>query len=263
MKNNQLEHIVCEDCKFDINILLDPLYKHTTYSYYLLGLMYYNGYIVNIDDNKVFEYLTKAVNNSYPITIYSLGLCYEYGIGCTKNPTLSHLNYQIASSLNNPHALYKMGCYYLSIKNYNSAFHYFTLSSNNHYPDAFVQLGYCYHHGYGCIKDDKMAFRYYQLASEQLTKIGLYNLGICYDCGIGCDINKEKALVCFQLAADKGEPRAQCNVAHFYEYGIACTKDMIRAYHYYKMSEELNESKDRLKDDKFKDFVNDIKLDKD
>ena len=62
-------------------------------------------------------------------------------------------------------------------KNYNEAFHWFSLASDKGNSEAQLQLGGCYHYGLGTTPDFVMAAKYYRLSAGQTNYVAMKSLG--------------------------------------------------------------------------------------
>jgi len=104
--------------------------------------------------------------------------------------------------------------------------------------DALAQcsLGTCYAHGMGVPKDSNKAFENYLLAANQGHPGGQNNLGICYKKGIGVEADPKKAFENFKLSADQGDAVAQSNLGACYQMGIGVEIDPAKAFEYFKLS---------------------------
>jgi TPR repeat protein/serine/threonine protein kinase len=135
---------------------------------------------------------------------YIIGICYEYGLGTTKDEQ--------------------------------KAFRYYQLSSNFGYPSAHNNMGYCYKYGIGVEADLAKAIKYYTFGAKENHATCCNNLAFCYQKGQGVVLNFQSAFQYFKIAADQGHAVAQNNLGNFYSTGLGCDKSNEFAYMYYELS---------------------------
>jgi TPR repeat protein len=160
--------------------IFDWLIKNKTSSKYIFfcGFLYYNGIIVNRDEDKAFGLLLKASKNNYPIAQVYLGKLY-------KEPK--------------------------------TAFYWYQKSAKNGNKLAQFYLGKCYEYGIGIEKNDLKAFEFYEKAANNGNKIAQLNLGRCYGCGIGIKKDYDKSFEWFERSAKRGHMIAQFCLSILYE----------------------------------------------
>lgn len=147
-------------------------------------------------------WLTKSAARDYCPAMFSLGLCYEEGIGTTKDAKKALGLYQRAADAGNADALYRLGM----------GAEKGTLLS----PDSMKAVGY------------------YRKSAEKGHPYGMWALGRCYEDGIGVDADAGQAYRWLRRAADKGVTDAQYRIAKMYENGIAVVKSSAEAMAWYK-----------------------------
>ena len=115
------------------------------------------------------EWLKMASNEGHEFAQFTLGKCYEDGIGVEKNITEAVKFYALSAEQGNVEAQMKLGDLFFSgfkvIKNYNEAFKWYKLicENNAEYYDlseAFYRLGYCLFYGLGCSENKDLAVQY-------------------------------------------------------------------------------------------------------
>lgn len=147
-------------------------------------------------------WLTKSAARDYCPAMFSLGLCYEEGIGTTKDAKKALGLYQRAADAGNADALYRLGM----------GAEKGTLLS----PDSMKAVGY------------------YRKSAEKGHPYGMWALGRCYEDGIGVDADAGQAYLWLRRAADKGVTDAQYRLAKMYENGTAVAKSSDEALTWYK-----------------------------
>ena len=71
-------------------------------------------------------------------------------------------------------------------------------------PEAWVNLGHCYHYGKGVVRDCRDAVKLYRKGARMDDALAFYNLGACLINGIGCEGNAKEAVAWFRKAARRG-----------------------------------------------------------
>ncbi|XP_049512587.1 protein sel-1 homolog 1-like isoform X24 [Dermacentor silvarum] len=89
-------------------------------------------------------------------------------------------------------------------KDYQKAFKYFTLASNQGWVDGQLQLGNMYYNGLGVLRDFKMAIKYYTLASQSGHVLAFYNLAQMHATGTGTVRSCSTAVELFKNVAERG-----------------------------------------------------------
>ena len=88
-------NLFINQCIFLINQpqdnILDWLLRNQTSSQYIffLGFLFYNGIIVEVNNNEAFKLFSKASEDNYHIAQIYLSKCYQSGIGTEINSALS------------------------------------------------------------------------------------------------------------------------------------------------------------------------------
>jgi len=121
---------------------------------------------------------------------FSLGYCYQYGIGVKIDEQKAVELYQKASEQKSTGTLAQ----------YNFS-HVNTIAQN--------RLGICYRLGTGIETDYQKAIELFQKVAKQGNAYGQYNLGYAYEHGIGVEKNEQKAIELYEKAADQGFAKAK------------------------------------------------------
>lgn len=121
------------------------------YGFYLLGLMYQEGKVVEKDEAKAYETWVKGCEygNKYESDcLFQAGYCCEYGIGTEINYEMALKCYMGCAKGNHSVAMYNAGLAYLygrgceqSVEN---AIEQLTNSAMKEYPDAMIMLSEIY-----------------------------------------------------------------------------------------------------------------------
>lgn len=156
----------------------------------------------HIDYSKYNDALVKKAQSGDAKAQNSLGWCYQYGIGVTKN--------------------------------YNEAVKWYRKSAEQGYANGQTNLGYCYQHGYSVTQDYSKAVQWFRKAAEQGEAFGQNQLGACYYYGYGVTKDYNEAVKWFRKAAEQGNFYGQYDLGLFYENGYGVTKDINKAVEWYR-----------------------------
>ena len=151
---------------------------------YSLGLKYFNGDDVDVNDNLAFNLFKKAAKKNNTDAQAKLAECYWRGIGTENNVTEAIKWYEKAAEKNNIEALFG--------------------------------LGYLYDHGIGIPTNNALAFHWYMKAAELGDTDAQFNVGYAYHIGKGVETNFDKAFFWYKKAAEKGNADAENNIGILY-----------------------------------------------
>ncbi len=142
----------------------------------------------------------------------SLGNCYFYGYGVSKDHEKAVYWYEKAANQGAAYAQNNLGaCYYDGEgvpKDYEKAVYWYEKAANQGDAKAQCNLGYCYYEGEGVPKDYEKAVYWLKKSVNQDWPIALIGLGMCYLLGDGVPRNYDQALYLSKKAVDKGVERA-------------------------------------------------------
>jgi len=171
-----------------------------------LGWCYRNGYGVEQDNMKAFEWYAKAAARGHADAQFNLALCFKHGRGVHQNSP--------------------------------KAAEWCQKSATQGHIDAQNHLAWCYEHGYGVEPCQEKAALWCEKAAAQGDECAQYNLGWRYENGIGVEKSDSKAAEWYAKAAEQEDPVAQYNLACRYEKGTGLPVDKKRAMELYKKSAE-------------------------
>lgn len=117
------------------------------------------------DQNQAFAYYKKSAEAGYARSMNNLGICYQYGYGCTKDVKEAFKWYEKAVNLGNTTAMYNLAVYYTAF----SPDSYATNPNN-------VLTG-----GPICKVDLNKAYQLYKAAADKGNKLAMYMLGMYYE----------------------------------------------------------------------------------
>ena len=180
--------------------------KGDTAAMFHLGLYYYYGMGMPIDNIKAVQWLTKATQKNHPAALLHLGVMYEEGHGVAKDPIKALAMLRKAAELGN--------------------------------VSAMTEIGAMYEDGIGTKADPKEAVKWYRKAADNGRTEAMISLAMCYLEGIGVNQDKEEGIKLMQKASEKGDFAALRFMGDFYadsSMGNNCAKAME---YYSKASKE-------------------------
>ena len=137
-----------------------------------LAVLYLKDDADEIDSDRIFELLEKAVAKDAAIAQINMGLFLEYGCGLPVNPA--------------------------------SAFMWYSKAANQENPTALFHLGRCFFYGIGVNKKYSYALDYFTKAANKNNSEAANFLGIMNECGLGTQVNHQEALAWYQKAEQLG-----------------------------------------------------------
>ncbi|RIB12315.1 hypothetical protein C2G38_34622 [Gigaspora rosea] len=240
----------------------------------LLGRFYLGG--IGTDENKEEAYslfVNAANNGNYIAQLYTkeafelflesakggdskgqtiLGICYEDGIGTTKDKNKAFKWYLKSAEGGNTWGQYNLGRCYKNgigiIKDENKAFKWYLKSAEGGNYAGQLNLGHCFRNGIGIFKDNSRAFVWYLKSAEGNSSSGQVNVGICYQNGIGVTKDEKKAFEWYFKSATNGNYTAQRQLGLCYRNGIGTSQDQERAIKWLQKSKNNKLQKPRSND---------------
>ena len=212
------------------------------------GWDYYN----KKDYNSAVQYHYEAAKRGDAVAQRSVGYCYQYGLGVTKDEYEAVKWYRKAVDQGESWAQCNLGyCYQYGLgvtKDEYEAVKWYRKAAEQGYAAAQSNLGYCIERGLGVTQDYYEAVKWYRKAAEQGEKVAQCNLGVCYEYGKGVTKNITEAVKWYRKAAEQGNKYAQYNLGLCYEYGRGVAEDITEAVKWYRKAAEqgLEDAKKRL-----------------
>ena len=159
-------------------------------------------------ENEAVRYYQLAAGQGLDLAQNSLGYCYQYGIGVTKNDSEAMKYYILAATQGNVDGQYNLGyCYDHGIgteTNHQKALECYQIAADYGHASAQYILGVCLHKGIGIERNDVTAVKYFEQAAGQGNVHAMCALGICHQFGFGTDVNAVMALTYYRLAISEG-----------------------------------------------------------
>ncbi len=126
-----------------------------------------------------FKWYKRAADLGYFKAIFSVGYCYENGIGVVKDESKALMYY---GKIENAEQQYTIGCEILSgrrdghrwTNDYSIPIKWFERASEKGHIMAHIKLGICYYFGYGCKEDKKKAENLFKIITDAESQ---YSIG--------------------------------------------------------------------------------------
>ncbi|RHZ57536.1 hypothetical protein Glove_386g18 [Diversispora epigaea] len=176
-----------------------------------LGICYQQGIGTTKDEEKAFEWYMKSAEGGSNRGQFSLGNCYRDGIGITKDEEKAFRWYMKSAEGGNSSAQTLIG---------------FKPTEN--------EEGNSVYHEQHEINEEKIFHRYLKSAEENTD--GQNKFSYCYLLGIGTTKDDDKAFQWYIKSAEGGNSGGQYSLANCYFNGIGTTKDEKKALHWYMKS---------------------------
>ncbi|AJR09145.1 hypothetical protein H744_2c2489 [Photobacterium gaetbulicola Gung47] len=191
--------------------LLSKAATENKFAAYHLANMYFNGWGIEQDYNKSFQWFMHSSKQDHTASLWFIGEHYYKGLGRDKN------NYE--------------------------AFKWYSKAAENGDKDAQFRLGWMLSHGEGAPLNNRKAFEWYLKSAEQGVSMAQNNLGYMYENGLGTDKNINRAFSWYKQAAENGNATAQNNLGISYQYGTGVSRNYpLSVYWYAKSAQQNNKS---------------------
>lgn len=148
-----------------------------------------------------------------------------------------------AEGMGHKKAIYYLGEYYFSQKDYKQAVRYYKLATRHQDAQANLMLAYCYEKGLGVQRDIKEARKNYLLAAESGLVEAQYRLG----CILMTAFEHSDAVKWFEKAADAGHPDAFFKLGYCYEFGHGVPGNQAKAIELYQSAADRGNVDSQLK----------------
>ena len=183
---------------------LEDLYANAQWS---LGYCYESGLGTDQDYEAAMERYTKAAEKDNGIGLCCLGICYRDGVVTDKDTEKAIALFTKAADQGYAVGQWLLGDYYYyseEERDFEKAVRWYEKAVEQAYTTAQYDLGKCYFLGNGVEKDYEKAAEWFTKAAEQGYAVAQYNLGFCYENGKGVPQDNEKAVEWYEKAAEQG-----------------------------------------------------------
>lgn len=176
-------------------------------------------------------------------SMFNLGVIYDNGEICEKDPYKAAMWYQRAAELGDAQAMDNLAFLLEKgpeeMRNMESAFNWYVKAAEAGLNKAWNDVATCYKHGVGVSQSVERAREYYIRASEfEEPEIAYYNLFLLYADGIATKRNPDEALKWLRKSADKEVPDACWHLGTHYKLGIIVSQDFNQAFRWYNIAAE-------------------------
>ena len=220
---------------------------------FFLGLAYYEGAGVSVDNNLAFKNFKWAADIGYCDAEYYVARMLFYGEGIEQNYSAAIKYYkktvkdETANKNFKIESYFKLGFCYLGEygvkQNIKKALKYLNKANEYGHDEAAYWLGF---YLFLCVEDEednqevaKKAFAHLNKASKSNIKDSFYYLGKCYDNGIGTKQNFDKALICYKKSVLQiNDAQSIINIADIY-YFRKEIENIAEAFKWYKKAETM------------------------
>lgn len=172
------------------------------YAQYMLAICLLNGSKGAAKNaTKAIDLLQQSASHGYVHAMKQLGICYEEGIGTSKNLSEAMKWLKLAAEWGNPEAQYRYG---RLLDNKSEAFKWFRKAANQGgHEKAITAVAQAYSFGIGTSTDYAKANQYYKEAVGKGHVSSMYFLALNYYYGKGTQSNYAEARRLLHMAAGK------------------------------------------------------------
>ena len=188
-----------------------------------LGLQYYYGENVNVDEQEAMKWVHLSANQGDPDGLYLVSRSHHYGKLSYQKDIQKSITCLENNLVEGTVAIeYQLALYYLQDQsdpfNQKKAFQMFTkLNSITEYRDVSYSLGMCYEYGLGVEVNEDKAFSMYLDSSDSGYEPSHYALGRCYEEGIGNSGDIDEAYRLYELAVGEDDIDATMKFIEYHE----------------------------------------------
>lgn len=213
-----------------------------------LGVMYYNGEIVEKDVKKSLEYMEKASKEKAPHALYVMGIAY---LNSDKEKGINYLkeSYKLGSIHAAEALASELLIEVLNDKKIDEKelLEYIKKSMDEGLEDGIYYYGLVNAYGIGVKKSNEEAFKYFKIAAEKGCEKAIIKIANWYKHGVYVRANPYEAITWYKKAAEKFNSEAIASIVEIYEKGIGMEPDYKRAFEGAKLLREANVVEGNLK----------------
>ena len=171
----------------------------------------------------------------------NLGICYEHGIGVSRNYSKALAWYQKAADNGVAEGYYNVGvCYEIGMGDKadpQKAAAYFLQSAEMGFAQGMFKMADIYLVGFGVQQNDTNSFELLNKAARSGHPAAMNAMGAVYAAGtLGQPMDEKIAVEWFQRAADAGNLEAIKNMAVVYKNGVGVKTDPVNALLWYTIA---------------------------
>lgn len=191
-----------------------------------LANVYFYGYqSLKKNYDQAFKYYEKATQHGVPFSYYGLGICFYEGKGTPRDYQKAFEYFMQASDLGVIEARVFLAYLYeghlIEADDYDAlALYYYRDAANHHNEQGSYHLGYCYEFGLcGLDIDLNQALFWYKQAGDMNYPPALVALGQMYAKGVGVEVDFDQSIQYRKQAIELGNEVAMFDLALLFLYG--------------------------------------------
>lgn len=199
-----------------------------------VGVLYLNGWGVNLDYSEALQWFRQAAAQGVPKAYFNLGQMYDQGRGVTRNYAEAAKWYRQSAEQGYPPGQSLLAAMYARgdgvRQDYAEAMKWYRRAADQGDALAQTRVGFMFVEGQGVPKDYVEAEKWFRKAASQGHPHGQYWLGRLYSEGWGVKKNIREAAQWYEMAAERDTPEAQHALGVLYATGGGDLKrDDVRA----------------------------------
>lgn len=200
-----------------------------------IGIMFAKGFLApKISSEAVKFWLLSAKLGSAEAYV-DLAEAFESGTGVEKDEEKAFEYYSKAAALGAPSALYELGLSFLeseAVLDDKKGFEYVKKAAEKGHGLAQLELGELYSNGIVVPENPKKAFHWYIKAAASDVEQALWIVGQALESGYGCETDMKEALCYYERAACLGHAEAQRTLGYFMEVD----QELDKAFQWYMLA---------------------------
>jgi TPR repeat protein len=206
-----------------------------------LAVMYRDGLGVTQNYCEAMSWLVMAAEDGDLEAQKDLGIIYADGIHTDKNIPEAIRWLTLAVESKNETALTKLASIYVELRDFEHAFHWYSVMAECGYLSGQINLGLLYVRGCGVIQNYTEAAKWFQLGVDRNNAWAQGELGLLYLNGQGVPRDAFKGAYLLYLSAVNGYAYGQCNLGNYYYNGIGTPKNETEALKWWLKSADQND----------------------
>lgn len=220
-----------------------------------LGLCYQTGRGVEQDSLRAVGLYTTSIKRGnralfdkhlewaekgYTFSNVFLGVCYQKGIGTSRDMQQSISHFTVAANNESSDACRELGLIYMAMKKPEQAVGFFQKAALKEDLSSTYYYGQLLFDGNGIEKDESTGLIYLLKAAEAGMPQAQFVMGNIYGEGKSVAQSAEQAFKWYVMAGEQGHQKAELAVAQYYLNGIGVQKSYIQALQWYSLAYSNN-----------------------
>ena len=203
----------------------------------LMGEIYEQGLLGEVDADRAYQYYLDAVGQNDPLGMVKVGHCYEQGLSVARDPRKAVVWYERAIESGSTEGMAQLGRCYLEgigvVQNTRLGTEWYAKAAEANNPSAMFFLGKALLRGEDMRKDTKAGIKWLQQAADFGELAALVPLGIAFSDGTVRE-DLRTANLYFREAAERGDAEAMYLFANNLRDGNGIRKDETQAFQWYQ-----------------------------